>query len=434
MEELPLLSRLINPLIVFCIALIIRAVFAFIETSITALRLFKVKELAKKTGRYEVLFAALEQNPHRVLITTLIASSIADVTTAAVATSIMETIFEYYNLSSGLGFSAGIGVASIAIIIFGEIIPKSFAKSRGERILRSMLWLIYIVFYLLYPIVTILLRFSNSLVNRFGGKQAGAEWITSEKEIQFLIRYINEKGLMDPEKTAMLQNIFGLGELPVKDIMVPATDIISIDISTSIQKTLETFAKYHFTRLPVYEATKDNIIGMVHQKDIFAMLHKGEEKPLTQLLRPISFVPESLKVNQLLTELRAKREHIAMVLNEHGILTGLVTLEDIIEEIIGEIRDEHEAVGEKIIKLPDGSWLVDASVPLVDIENLLNITLKTEESVTLGGFLTEQLQHLPKKGERILYKGFYFQVQKANPRRVRKVLIFAQKNLNTKEE
>jgi CBS domain containing-hemolysin-like protein len=425
-----LLSTLKIPIIFFFVALFARAVFSFLETSVTALRLFKLKELAQSTGHYEALFQALEQSPHRVLITILIANSLADVTTAALATHITETVFAHWKLSSGLGFSLGIAIASVAIIVFGEIIPKNLAKGRGERLFKSMLWLTNILFYLLYPLVSFLVRFSDFLVVKIGGTkpfERGSEWVSSEREIQFLIDYISEKGLMETEKTEMLQNIFDLGHTPVKEIMIPETDIVSVDVNTSIKGTLELFSKHQYTRMPVYEGQPDNFIGMVHQKDIFVLISHNEEKSLREIMRPIMFIPESIKVNQLLREFRQQQMHIAIVLNEHGSVTGLITLEDVLEEIVGEISDEHEPAPERVIQLKPGSWLVDAGVTLEDLEELLKISFETEHSVTLGGFLTEQLQHLPKKGERVLYKHYYFQIQKASPKRVFQVLIFAEK-------
>jgi putative hemolysin len=429
-----LLPQLSTSLIFFVIALSTRGIFAFLETSITALRLFKLKELARSIGKYDLLFQTLEKNPHRVLITTLIASSVADVTTAALATHIGETIFAHFNLSSGLGFSAGIGLGSIAIILFGEIIPKNLARARGERIFKSMLWLINMLFYVLYPLVTVLTRFSDSIIYRIQGSKTTdpvGDWVASEREIKFLIDYIHGKGLMEPEKTEMLSNIFELGRTPVKEIMVPSTDIVSVDVNISIQDALQVFSKHQFTRMPVYQDRPDNIIGMAHQKDIFLLLSKGQEKPLKEILRPILFIPESVKVNQLLREFRQQHMHIAIVLNEHGSVTGLITLEDVLEEIVGDISDEHEPTTEKIITLSQGGWLVDASITLEELEEFLNIEFETEDSVTLAGFLTERLQHLPKKGERVLYKDYYFQVQKASTKRVRQVLIFEEKNKET---
>lgn len=424
-------TSLTLPIIFFFIALSLRALFSFLETSVTALRLFKLKELAKSYGRYETLFESLEKQPHRVLITILICNSLADVTTAALATQIMETIFKRYNLSGSLGFSIGIAVATIAILIFGEIIPKNLAKGRSERLFKSALWLVNIIFYLFYPLVTFLNRFTSFAVAKLGGPketEAASEWVSSEREIQFLIDYIYGKGLIEEEKNEMLQNIFELGRTPVKEIMVPTTDIVMVNSDAKIKDTLKIFADHPFTRLPVYEEKSDNILGMLHLKDVFMLLSKNEDKSLPDIMRPIMFIPESIKVSQMLREFKNKHMHIAIVINEHGSITGLITLEDVLEQIVGELRDELEASKEHIIELKQGGWLVDASTPLEDVTDLLHITFETEGSVTLGGFLTEQLQHLPKKGERLLYKNFYFQVQKASNKRVLQVLVFEEKN------
>jgi magnesium and cobalt transporter len=182
--------------------------------------------------------------------------------------------------------------------------------------------------------------------------------------------------------------------------------------------------------LPVYKGNHENIVGIVHLKDVFHLLSQNKDLPLKELLRPILFVPESMKINQLLKEFTEKHRHMAIVLNEHGSLIGLITLEDILEEIVGEISDEHEPANEKIIQLKDDGWLAEASTPLEDVSKLLDITFEAENVFTLGGFIAEQLQRLPKKGERILYKNYYFQVQSASPKRVLQVLIFREKNHN----
>ncbi len=423
-----MLGQLYYPFIFFIVSLAVRAVFAFLETTITAMRLFKVKELASSAGKYQHVFQTLEKNPHRILITILIVSSFADVLCAAIATNIMETIFKSMNLSTELGFSLGVGVAGIAIIIFGEILPKNLARTRGESLFKSFVWLISLAYYALYPLVTLLTRFSDACIPKGKDAETASEWVSSEREVRFLINYIHDKGIMDTEKTEMLRNIFDLGRIPVKDIMVPSTDVISVNIDTPINDVLDVFSKHRFTRLPVYEQTRDNIVGMVHQKDIFVMLSHKEDKPLKDLVRPILFVPESMKINQLLREFREQHMHIAIVLNEHGSVIGLITLEDVLEEIVGDISDEHEPETDKVLELQQGGWLVDASVPLEDLGKILHISFETESSVTLGGFLTEKLQHLPKKGERISYKKMIFQIQKATPKRVQQVLIRPEKN------
>lgn len=430
METLPSDSLLIS-LLLFCVSLTARALFSFLETSIAALRLFKIKELAESTGEYSSLFKTLEKYPQRVLITILIANSLADVFTATLATRIMEVLFSYLHLSGSLGFSLGIAVAAAAILIFGEIVPKNLAKGRNDRLFRSTLWVINVIFHLFRPAVALLLRFSDYLMHKIGTKyrlEQASEWVTSEQEIQFLIDHIAEQGIIEPEKTAMLKNIFELGHKPIKDIMIPATDMILIDIKKTVKDTLTLFSKYHFTRLPVYQGSADNIVGMIHLKDVFELSVRHEDKPIQSIMRPILFVPESLKVNQLLREFRHQQLHIAIVLNEHGIVTGLITLEDVLEEIVGDINDEHEFDAQKITTLEHGSWLVDARISINYLANYLGIPFESQTSITLGGFLAEQLQHVPKKGERVFYKNMFLQIEKASPKRVLQVLISTQQH------
>lgn len=409
----------------FALALFFRGLFSFLETSITALRLFKLKELAAQATKYKGLFQVLEKKPQRILITILLANSLADVTTATLATYITEHIFSYLNLSSGIGFSLGIVIATIAIVVFGEIIPKSIAKSRSENLLHSTLWVIQLVYTAFYPLVTLLLAFSDSIVSRFSRSNAAeqSDWVTSESEIRFLINYIQQKGLMEDEKSRMLQSIFELGITPVRAIMVPATDIIAVNSESSSDDALKKFITYNFTRLPVYDKRPDNIIGLMHLKDLLLVIAEQKKSTIKELMRPVMMVPESMKINQLLKQFRQKHLHMAMVINEHGSLIGLITLEDILEEIVGEISDEHESDIEKIIQLKDGSFLVDGSTPLHEIAGLLDITFDDTRVLTLGGFIAERLQHLPKKDERVLYKGYSLLVKQASPKRVRQVHI-----------
>lgn len=422
-------SSLLFPTIAFLISLVLCALFSFLETSITALRLFKLKEIAQKSSpRYKYFFQTLETAPQRVLGTILIANSFANVTSGALIAHVMENLFARIHLSSGLGFSLGIGVATTAILIIGEILPKNIAKTNSDRYFKSTLWISNFTFRLFNPVATFLTRLSDFFLAKisYPGELESAEWV-SEKEIQFLIDHISQKGLMESEKTEMLRNIFELGHTPIKEIMVPATDIVSVNVATSIKETLSIFAKHHYTRLPAYKDSVDNIIGIVHLKDIFLMMTNHEEKQLKDILRPILFVPETLKVNQLLRELRQQHVHMAIVLNEHGIVTGLITLENFLEEIVGEISDEHEMTAEKYIVLKQGGWLMNGNMPLEDVTELIGFEFETESALTLGGFLTEQLQHVPKKGERVLYKDYYFQVQEASLKRVLRVLVFKEK-------
>ena len=194
-----------------------------------------------------------------------------------------------------------------------------------------------------------------------------------------------------------------------------------------MDEILKIFSTHRYSRLPLYEGKEENIIGFLYHKDLFDLVHKKQKRSLKELVRPVLFVPEAKKCNQLLSEFLKKRMHMSIVIDEYGSVVGLVTLEDILEEIVGEIRDEHEKIRTEIVTLEDGGWLIDAGIGLEKLEDLLEVKFPAEGSVTLAGFLSEQLQHLPKKGERFFYEGYCFQVQQASPRRVFQVLVFEEK-------
>lgn len=404
----------------FFIALLFAALFAFLETAFTALRLFKLKELAISVAKYQTLFNSWEKNPQRILITILIANNFAHVLASVLISNVMEKIF-----GTVMGLAIGISLATVMILIFGEIIPKSFAKTHHERLFGSLLWLINILYYIEYPFVTVLLQIADCFFSRLGGHHVlEKQDVVSEKEIEFLIDYSDEKGLMESEKTEMLQNVFSLGQTLVREIMIPETDMVLVDMNSTIDQALGVFLKSRYSRVPVYDGDDDNIIGIVHQKDIFDLFYHSQNKTLKELIRPVLFIPETQKINQLLSDFLKKHVHMAIVIDEYGGVVGLATLEDIIEEIVGEIVDEHEKITAEIVPLERGGWIVAAGVSLEKIEDLLGIKIIAEDSITLGGFLAEKLQHIPKKGERVVYENYCFQVQQASARRVLQVLIF----------
>lgn len=413
---------LINESIGFIIALTAIALFSYLETTIAAVRLYKLRELAQTSAKYHTVLTLIEREPARILSTILLVCNLSEVTAAALSTAIMQELFNRLHLSQGLGFSIGIGVAALALTIFGEIIPKNFAKLYGERYLGSTLWLINLLHYLLSPFSKFIAALSERVMKlKTGNKPPEA---TSENEIQFLIDYINQQGLMERDKSIMLQNIFHISNTHIKDILIPEPDMLTIEANTTIENALQLFIKYQFSRMPVYEKQAENIIGILYQKDIFTPMQQGEEKKLIkEVMRPVVFVPEHMKVSQILKFFKDQQLHMAIVLTEHGAIAGLVTLEDVLEEIVGEIKDEHELTSQRIKHLDDGSWVAAGSIGLAELQTTLNITFDTKHVLTLSGFLTEKLQHMPATGESVEYNGFIFQVQNISPRRILQVLI-----------
>ncbi|HBS48329.1 TPA: hypothetical protein DEO28_00590 [Candidatus Dependentiae bacterium] len=404
-------------------SLILAAVFAFLETAFTSLRLFKLKELAERKKSFAAFFEVWENSPRKILIAILIANNLAHVLCSVLITDIMQVFLG----DTGFALTIGVLLATTIILIMGEILPKSYAKERCDKLLSASIWLIFILYKLLSPIVCVLTKLSDFVLKRLGGVSLeNKQNNVTEKEIEFLIDYSDKEKIMEAQKTEMLQNIFSLGQTMAKDIMIPKTDMIAINANLSLVESMDVFSKYRFTRLPVYKDAEDNIIGLIHQKDIFELLYNKQSKRVDEIVMPILFIPETKKVNFLLTEFLKKRVHMAILVDEYGVVTGLITLEDIIEEIVGEISDEHEVVHQDIVNLPEGGWMVDGRVDLERVEELLNIKFDVEESVTVGGFIAEKLQRLPKKGDQVFYQGYCFQVHHATSKRVHNILIFAE--------
>lgn len=422
-------SSLLPQTIGFIAALTTVSISSFLETSITAVKFFELRELSKKLPRYRKLLERLENRPHEVLVPILIFGSLADVTASALMTRLMQDFFAGLNLSEGLGFSVGIALASFLTMLAGQIIPKNFARLQGQQFFGSSLWLTNAVVWVLYPFTKLISGISDMFITLFSASgEHGVEGFTSEQELRFLIDYVSEKNLIEPEKSSMLKNIFQIGSKNVRDILVPENRMITLPSSANLQDALQVFGGHRFSRIPVYDGDKENIIGILYLKDLFLQLQKGNPlQSIKDFVRPVLFVPESMKVSQVLKEFRAQYLHMAIVLSEHGEVAGLVTLEDVLEEIVGEIRDENELIVDRIMSLPDGGWLVDARINIDELGSILHVEFETEDAVTLGGFMIEQLQHLPKKGERVVYQGFCFQVQQATVKQVQQVLVFRER-------
>ncbi len=422
------MSLLYVQIIIFLMCLFLAGLFAFLETAFTALRLFKLKELESVVTHHRALFDSWERHPEKILITILVANNFAHVLCSVLIVEVMQQAIGDY------GLAIGVPIATLLILVIGDIIPKTLAKTHHERLFASTLWVINTLIWVLTPIVFILQSISNKAFFIFGGDMnLEKNDQVSEKEIKFLIDYVDQKGIMETEKTEMLQNVFGLGQTPVSKIMVPKVDMILISIDIPLEEALDTFSSCGYSRIPVYDGKEDNIVGFLYHKDAFQVYAKKQQKTVRDLIRPVFFIPEPKKTNQLLSYFLRERMHLAIVVDEHGATVGLVTLEDVIEEIVGEIRDEHEVEHKGAILLEDGSWLIDARTKLEELEDVLNIKFDAEHSLTLAGFISEKLEHLPQKGNRLDYQGFCFQVQQASAKRVLKVLVFENKNNNNNQ-
>jgi len=402
----------------FVVSLFFMALFAYLETSFTSLRLFEVNQLESRVKRYQSFFATWRSTPQRLLITILIASSFADVVSSVLITEIMQQTF-----GGQLGLALGVFVATLIILFFGNILPKSFAKTGAKNLSSLAIGFVNVLLTLFRPAVSVSIAVADFFSYRIAGSSGDSDHDVSEKEIEFLIDYSDQKGIIESDKSEMLQNVFGLGQTTVGSIMVPKEDMVMLDVNTSMHKAQELFSSYRYSRIPLFDGKEDNIVGFIYQKDLFALMHKQQTSKLGEFMRPVVFIPETKKVNQLMREFLKTRRHLAIVIDEYGSVEGLATLEDVLEELVGEIRDEHEEIDTLIMPLENGEFLIDGKAELKKVSEVLGVRLPSENAVTIGGFLSERLQHVPKKGEHFSWKGYCFKVKQASVRKVVQVFV-----------
>ncbi len=325
-------------LLLFSSALLCAALFAYLETTFTSLRLFEVNQLEARVNAYSRLFTVWRTAPQRILITILIASNFADVVCSVLLTEVMQQL-----IPGEFGTIIGVISSTLFIVFLGNIVPKSFARVRGRHIPPFALLLVNTLLTLLKPILDISVWIADLFTTQVAGKHHHEEHgAVSEQEIAFLIDYSDQKGIIESDKSEMLQNIFGLGYTAVSAIMVPAKDMVLLEVGTPLDKAHELFLSYRYSRIPLYKDSPNNIIGFIYQKDLFALLFKQATGNLADFMRPVMFVAHSTKTSALLKEFLKQKTHLAIVRNDKGGVIGMATLEDVLEEIVGEITDEKD--------------------------------------------------------------------------------------------
>ncbi len=366
-------------------------------------------------------------NARQLLISIVVGNTIVNITTASIAAILT------FRLCAALGFPEKIGilldiiVVTFVLLVTSEILPKVIAVRKPAPFARKASGLLNFFYYIFYPISFPLARFTSLLQNQMGLRREKA--LLSEEELKTLADVGEEHGALQKDEKEMIHSIFEFGETMVKEIMVPRTDMVCVNINTPINQLMQIVRKKLHSRIPVYEDRIDNILGILYVKDLlpFITSRTKEKIKLQKLTRPAYFVPEQKKIDELLREFQKERIHIALVVDEYGGIAGLVTLEDIIEEIVGEIQDEYDKELPLYKELEDGSYIVNGRMPLEEINEELHLNLPTEEGVeTISGFILSLLGSLPTAHELVEYDGYRFVVEEVAKNRILKVRI--QKN------
>jgi putative hemolysin len=404
----------------FAAGLLGAAFFSSAETALTALGEARVRSLID-TGRRSAAFLKLWQNhPDRILSALLLGNTLVNVGLGSL-TALM---------ADEAGYSHGIvvltGLTTVILLLFGEITPKTFAKRHASGYAVFIMPLVALVYWILYPLAWLFVQIPRALSRAIGSSPPSGESVTSQ-ELEYLIEMGARHGSIDKVREQLLSSVLAFTEVLVKEIMIPRTQVVALEETATYEEALKLVTESELSRIPVYRGSLDEVVGVLHAKTLLADVKKGiqpEEFQLTKYVRKPFYVPEVMKVSRLLTEMQRRKTHLAIVVDEFGGTSGIVTLEDVVEEIVGEIHDESDVEEKRIKILSDGVVLADAQVSIRDLEEHLGVEFpEGGDYETLGGFLTSTAGRVPPTGSLVVWGGLTFTVKAADDRRVQKVEI-----------
>jgi CBS domain containing-hemolysin-like protein len=400
------------------ILLLLSAFFSSAETALTTVNKIKIKSLAEEGNGRAQLVLQITDASNKMLSAILIGNNIVNLSASSLATTLAMHLLG----SAGAGIATGI--LTFLILIFGEISPKTLATLNATRISLRYAPVIWALMQVLTPIIYIINHLSMGFLRLLRVDPHQNEGAMTEDELRLLVDESHESGAIEVEEKEYIHNLFDFTDAAAREIMIPRIDMTVIDVDWSYNKLMEIYRKTMFTRIPVYEDDTDNIIGLINMKDML-LAPKNEDFSIRRYLRKVYFTYEQKNTSELFEEMRRERLSLAIVLDEYGAVAGMVTLEDLLEELVGDIRDEFDANEEDdLVSINDREYSVRGSMNLEDLCNDLQLDFTSEDYDTIGGYLTGLFDHFPSEGELyVTSEGIILRVEQVHDKRITKVRI-----------
>jgi CBS domain containing-hemolysin-like protein len=404
---------LVNHLILLFILLLLSGFFSSAETALFSISNTRARHMAKQKIRSHQLIKRMKDNPHKLLTTILIGNNVVNVAASAIATSL--TISMFANYAVGLAT----GVMTFLILVFGEVIPKSFATRNNILIAKLTIYPIYWMSIAFYPVILFL-----NFIPRITGRMSKTPSATEEELITF-VEVVEEQGEIKEEEREMIHNVFELDDTSASEIMTPRADMFVVDAKVPLD--LKAIADSGFTRIPVIEGDIDHVVGILNIKDIF--LHQATSDTqvnIRAIMRPPYFVPENKKLDRMLHQFKARKNHMAIIVDEHGGVSGLITLEDALEELVGEIRDETDKEEPHIISKRPKEWLVLGKSDIEEVNQKIGMRIpESKEYDTFSGFILDKIGRIPEEDETFTIEGHKVVVMEMDGNRIKRYLVRA---------
>lgn len=416
-------------IIILLILLALSAFFSSNETALMSVNRIRLRSLADEGNkRASMALDILEDQMPKLLSAILIGNNIVNISASSLATTLAYSF-------GGYMVSIVTLILTVLILIFGEITPKNYATINAEKITLRYIPVFKFLMTIMTPVIFIINLFSRGVMRLMRVDPDAASKAMTEEELRTIVDVSHEDGVIESDEKEMIYNVFDLGDATAKDIMVPRVHVTFADVESTYDELIEIFREDKFTRLPVYKDSQNNIVGIINMKDLL-LYDKNEEFVIDRFLRKPHFTYETKSISDLLVEMKDSTFNIAIVLDEYGDMAGLITLEDILEEIVGEIHDEYDEKEDELVqKISDREYIIEGSMHLDDVNDHLNTELDSEDYDSLGGFIIEHLDRLPVAGDEVVTDdGIRLVVEKLDKNRIEKVHVYLPENLHKSNE
>lgn len=415
-------------IIILLILLALSAFFSSNETALMSVNRIRLRSLADEGNkRAAMALDILENQTPKLLSAILIGNNIVNISASSLATTLAYSF-------GGYMVSIVTLILTVLILIFGEITPKNYATINAEKITLRYIPIFKFLMTIMTPVIFIINLFSRGVMRLMRVDPDAASKAMTEEELRTIVDVSHEDGVIESDEKEMIYNVFDLGDATAKDIMVPRVHVTFADVESTYDELIEIFREDKFTRLPVYKDSQNNIVGIINMKDLL-LYDKNEEFVIDRFLRKPHFTYETKSISDLLVEMKDSTFNIAIVLDEYGDMAGLITLEDILEEIVGEIHDEYDEKEDELVqKISDREYIIEGSMHLDDVNDHLNTELDSEDYDSLGGFIIEHLDRLPVAGDEVITEeGIRLIVEKLDKNRIEKVHVYLPETLHVSD-
>ncbi len=390
------------------------------ETALMSLSKIRIRHMVEEKVKGAKLVEKLLEEPNKLLGAILIGNNIVNIGASSLATNVTAKLLG--------GSEASIAISTfgmtILVLIFGEITPKSIAKQKSESVSLFVSRPIRLCVIIFKPFVAIFTGISSLFIRLFGGDPKATEPFITEEELKTMVGVSEEEGVLEDVEKEMIFNVFDFADMQVKDVMVQRVDVTAIDSEATYDEILEVVKKEQFSRIPVYNENIDDVIGILNVKDLIIADQSSENFKVADYVREPFYTFEFKKIAEVFNEMKKTRTPMAVVLDEYGGTVGIITMEDIIEEIVGEIEDEYDDENNMIQVIKEDEYIVDGSAKLHDISELIGVNMESEELDSVGGLIIEELGRIPENKEEVLINDLRFVVEELDKNRIKKVRIY----------